>query len=93
MDIKLIVKTIVEHQQVVIGPLAIEQANKVAGLSVTEGGGIQAHVTNKNTSTLLMDLVGRYEELFGRASVEVCRDAIKEVTPKVNPSELPQVLQ
>lgn len=92
-DVSIIVKTIIEHQQAVMGPLAIEQANKVSGLSVSDGGGINVQITNKNTATLLSDLVARYEELFGRASVEVCKDAVKEVTPKVDPAELPKILQ
>lgn len=93
VDIKTVVKSIVEHQQLVIGPLAVEQANKVAGISISYGANLQVKVTGSDTEKILTELVSQYEQLFGRASVEVCRDAVKEIKPKVDSAVLPQILQ
>lgn len=92
-DIKGIVKSIVEHQQLIIGPLALEQANKVPGLNVSNGDNLQIKVTGSDNDKILTELVEKYEQLFGRASVEVCRDAVKEVKPRVSTDQLPQILR
>lgn len=79
---------IIKEQEAVIGPLAWSEASKVSGLKVSdhtvviEGDGKQA----------LEKLVNQYEGLFGRASVEVCKDAVKSLISDVDPKELPEVL-
>ena len=90
--IQTIIKIIVERQRSIIGPLAVEQANKVSGLKVSGGDQVTVEVTG-DPKNLLSQLVGRYEELFGITSVEVCKDAIKEVRPPVSPKDLPPILQ
>ncbi len=92
-DISNIVKSIIEHQQLVMGPLALEQANKVTGLNVSDGANIQVKITGSDSDKILTELVEKYEQLFGRASVEVCRDAVKEVKPPVEVDQLPQILR
>ncbi|MBI3282861.1 hypothetical protein HYZ70_02185 [Candidatus Curtissbacteria bacterium] len=91
--LKMVVKSIVEHQFAVVGPLALEQANKVPGLKASDGGNISVEIQNGDTKTMLTQLVKRYEELFGLASVEVCRDAVKEVKPSIPQDELPEILR
>ena len=87
----VIIESIVRHQENVVGPLAIEQANEVDGVLVTDDGKVR--VTLKKTSSpkkVLESLVKRYEMLF--ASVEVCKDAIKEAGVKIDAKELPEIL-
>ncbi|OGK31836.1 hypothetical protein A3D08_01605 [Candidatus Roizmanbacteria bacterium RIFCSPHIGHO2_02_FULL_43_11] len=89
----VIIESIVRHQENVVGPLAIEQANEVDGVLVTDDGKVR--VTLKKTSSpkkVLESLVKRYEMLFGQASVEVCKDAIKEAGVKIDAKELPEIL-
>ena len=89
----MIIESIVRHQENVVGPLAIEQANEVDGVLVTDDGKVR--VTLKKTSSpkkVLESLVKRYEMLFGQASVEVCKDAIKEAGVKIDAKELPEIL-
>ncbi len=93
MDIRIVVKSIIEHQQLVMGPLALEQANKVKGIQVSDGDTMQVSVTGSDQSAILTELVKKYEALFGQASVEVCKDAIKEVTPRIPNDQLPGILR
>lgn len=79
-------KAIVEQQEGIIGPLAWSEAKKVSGLSVN---GKQLFVSGEGIK-VLESLVRQYEKLFGRASVEACKDAIRG---KAKVDELPQILQ
>lgn len=92
-DLTAIVKVIVQQQKGIIGPLAVVQANKVTGLKVDDTGGIKVEVTESDSAKLLNALINRYEELFGKASIEVCRDAVKEIKPVIPTKELPPILQ
>lgn len=82
---------IISEQELVIGPLAWEEAGKVTGLHVD----IQTHTVNVegNSKEVLEKLVARYERLFGPASREVCRDAVKPLLAQVPPDEVPAVLR
>ena len=42
---------------------------------------------------VLDQLVRQYSELFGRASVEVCKEAVKEVDSSISSEELPDILK
>lgn len=80
---------IIQEQEAVIGPLAWSEASKVEGLTVTD------HTVDikGDAKTTLGKLVSRYEGLFGRASVEVCRDAVRKLVADIDPKELPEVLR
>lgn len=82
---------IIKEQTTIIGPLAIDQAKKVAGLEVDNMGGLVK--ISGDGKEVLEKLVGQFEKLFGKASVEACRDAIKEMTPQIPSKDLPAVLQ
>lgn len=85
-------KSIIEHQQMIVGPIALAQANKVSGLKAEDGGNITIELKG-DPKNILTDLVKKYEEIFGLASVEVCKDAVKEVKPPIPPEELPEILR
>ncbi|TSC72156.1 MAG: Uncharacterized protein G01um101438_659 [Parcubacteria group bacterium Gr01-1014_38] len=82
---------IIKEQESIMGPLAWEQASKVTGLRVD----IQAHTVNVegNSKEVLEKLVAQYGRLFGPASREVCRDAIRSLLSQVAPDEIPAVLR
>jgi hypothetical protein len=90
MDASLIAKQIISGQQSIIGPLAFDQARKVAGLSINSSGEIKVSGDSK---TVLTNLVQQYEHLFGQASVEACKDALKELKPPPSPDQLPDILK
>lgn len=82
---------IIKEQETIMGPVAWEQASKVTGLRVD----IQSHTVNieGNSKEVLEKLVAQYEHLFGPASREVCRDAVRPLLAQVPPDEVPTVLK
>ncbi len=92
-DLVTVVQSIILSQQNVVGPLALEQANTVSGILVDENGKVKITLKKDATSKdILQKLVKKYEQLFGQASIEVCKDAIKESGVKLDESELPDIL-
>lgn len=86
-----LVTRIIEEQAQIIGPLAWEEAGKVVGLRI-DIGAHQASVQG-NPREVLEKLVAQYEQLFGLASREVCRDAVRPFISQVPQDEIPAVLQ
>lgn len=84
------VSRIIKEQQSIIGPVAIDQANKVAGLQV---GGCDDVKILGNKKEVLNNLVNQYAKLFGRASVEVCKEAFLPYADKIPSSEVPEILK
>ncbi len=82
---------IIEQQEAIIGPVAVEQAKKVAGLKIDWPN---KQVTVSGDETAVIDkLVAQYKELFGQISVEVCKEAASKLLPQVPANEVPKTLQ
>lgn len=64
---------IIKEQELVIGPLAWREAQKVSGLVVSAASG--EVLIEGDKKQVIDNLVARYDRLFGRASHEVSRDA------------------
>jgi chaperonin GroEL (HSP60 family) len=81
---------IIKEQENIIGPIAFEQARKVSGLNIDE----KSHAVDiqGNKKEVLENLVKQYEALFGRTSVEVCKDAVKDIISQAPKDQVPQVL-
>jgi hypothetical protein len=83
---------IIKEQELIIGPIAWEEAEKVSGL----------HVVDRKTATVTIDeadgkvaidhLVSQYEHFFGRAAREVCKDAVASLLADLSPAEIPTSL-
>ncbi|SRR4030042_5049148 len=86
----IIATHILKGQLSVIGPLAIDQTKMVAGITIE--GTNTVHVKG-NGKEVLANLVKRFEQLFGRASVEVCKDALKEAQITISDKDLPDILK
>jgi hypothetical protein len=82
---------IIKEQEGLIGPIALEQAQKVPGLSID----MQKHeiTFSGNKTDIVEKLVEKYKELFGQASVEVCKDAVRSILSKVPKEQVPALLQ
>lgn len=86
-----IAQKILEQQETIIGPVAIEQAKHVSSISVdwpkrsvkVSGDGARA----------IDELVHQYEHLFGRLSVEVCKEATMSLVAQLPPDKQPKTLK
>lgn len=84
------VAQIIREQQRIIGPLALDQARKVVELKITNSDHFDIL---GDVKTALTHLVEKYAELFGRASIEVCKEAVRHLKTPLKPEELPEILK
>lgn len=83
-----IVEKIIKDQELIIGPLALEEAKRVVGI-VFSPEGVRL---DGNKINIIDQLVARYERLFGEASVQVCKDAAAPLLPNLKTGETPSSL-
>ncbi len=81
---------IIREQESIIGPLALEQARKVTGINIDET--VSTITITGDKKVILENLVRQYEKLFGPASIEVCRDAVKNLITQAPKDQVPQLL-
>ena len=81
---------IIKEQQAIIGPVALDQAKKVSGMTITNLDDIK--ITG-NKKQALESLVKQFEKLFGQASIQVCKDAFEGFADKIPASEVPDILK
>lgn len=84
------VSRIIKEQQTIIGPVALDQAKKVSGIQIVSADDVK--VTG-NGKEILENLVNQYARLFGRASIEVCKEAIEPISGKIPAADLPDILK
>ena len=85
-----IIKRIIQGQEAIIGPVAIEQAEHTPGLKVNWDKK-EVKVTGDGNK-VIDTLVNQYKELFGKISVEVCREAAEPLVDKLPKGHLPKSL-
>ncbi|HEY4506499.1 MAG TPA: hypothetical protein VJJ24_03575 [Candidatus Paceibacterota bacterium] len=90
--IDTIASRIIKEQELIIGSLAWDEARKVHGINVTDSKSGQVHVQNGDPREVINKLVNQYELLFGRASREVCRQAVAGMVSQLQPTEVPSSL-
>ncbi len=81
---------IIKEQQAIIGPVALDQAKKVSGLSLTTVDDVKITGNRKQT---LDNLVRQFEKLFGKASIQVCKEAFEPFSDKISPTDIPEILR
>jgi hypothetical protein len=87
------VKKIIKEQELIIGPLAWDEARKVPGLKVVDQKQALVSFDNGDKKSVIDKLVAQYDRLFGRASHEVCRGAVISIISEVSPAEIPLSLR
>ena len=83
---------IIKEQELIIGPMAWVEAEKVQGLHVDRTKG-EAVVDTSDPKDAIDGLVGQYERLFGRASQEGCREAAAPLLSSLSPADIPSSLR
>jgi len=81
---------IVKEQEGIIGPVAYEQAAKVPGITVDSN--THSISLSGDKKTILGKLVSQYEMLFGRVSVEICKEAVRSIISQAPQDQVPQIL-
>lgn len=86
-----IVVSIIKHQQAIIGPVAVEQAEHIPHLTLNW---VKQEVDIDGDPIPVIDeLVQSYSRLFGKISVEVSRDAAASLLHQLHPNRLPHSLE
>ncbi len=86
-----IASRIIKEQELVIGPLAWEEARKVSGLNVDQSHNSVSF--SGESKDVINRLVSQYERIFGKASHEVCREAVQDLIAEMSPEEIPSSLK
>ena len=82
---------IIKEQELIIGPVAWYEAQKVSGLIVENS---HTEVRIEGDGSVVIDrLVSQYEYLYGRASREVCKEAAASLIASLSPAEIPSSLR
>ena len=83
---------IIKQQELIIGPLAWDEAKKVSGFRVVNQDREEVSF-NGDAKEILNKLVAQYERLFGKISHEVCREAVQDIIAEMPPEEVPSSLK
>lgn len=82
---------IIKEQELIIGPLAWGEARKVSGLSINESKSVVTFAGDDKD--IINRLVTQYERIFGKASHEVCKEAVQDLIAEMSPEEIPSSLK
>ena len=83
---------IIKQQELIIGPIAWEEARKVPGLQVVDNQNGSV-VVQGDAQDVLNRLVAQYSRLFGKVSTEVCREAVQDLLVELPANQIPESLQ
>ncbi len=87
-----ITEKIIKEQELIIGPLAWIEAQKVPGLKIDQAHH-EASLAEGDPKAAIDNLVARYERLFGRASHEVCIEAVSSLIRSLAQADIPSSLR
>ncbi|MBI5139140.1 hypothetical protein HZA26_00815, partial [Candidatus Nomurabacteria bacterium] len=80
-------------QELIIGPLAWNEARKVQGLQIVDEMKGEVVLQNGDPKNTIDRLVSQYERIFGKVSHAVCHDAVQDIIAKMSPEEIPSSLR
>ena len=85
---------IIKEQELLMGPVAWNEAGKVKGLRIIDKKiGDVLIEKGSDTEIVLNSLVDRFGNLFGRAGREVCKEAASALVADLKPSQVPVSLK
>ena len=88
-----IVLRIIKEQESVIGPLAWDEARKVQGIQIIDQKKEEINLEEEDGRAIVDKLVAQYERIFGKASHEVCREAVQDLLAELPPDQIPSSLK
>ena len=87
-----IVTKIIREQELIVGPLAWSEAEKVSGLKIIDSKKGEVTLSDTDEKEVINRLVTQYSRLFGQASREVCREAVVSLVADLAPADVPSSL-
>lgn len=92
MDIyEQIVVRIIKSQEAIIGPVAVEQAQRVPHLKI-DWEAKEINIEGDEAKAI-DQLIGKYKDLFGQISVEVSKEAASSLIGQLKSDKLPEALK
>ena len=88
---KKIVERIITEQEGIIGPIAVEHALRIKGLSINWP--IHKITFKGKEQEIIDDLVENYRDFFGQVSVNVCRHATSKLISQLPVNQQPTLLR
>ncbi|MBI1838842.1 MAG: hypothetical protein HYR95_00875 [Candidatus Colwellbacteria bacterium] len=82
---------IIKGQESIIGLVAWDEATRVPGLNIDVRNNSLS--VEGNPKDVLEKLAKRYEELFGEASLRICKDVTRKFLSQLPPEQIPNILQ
>ena len=82
---------IIKEQELIMGPLAWDEAKKVVGLEIDQSHSFVSF--SGDAKDIINRLVAQYEKIFGKASHIVCHDAVQDIIVTMSPDEIPSSLK
>jgi len=86
-----IAEKIIEQQESIVGPVAIEQAKRVTGLKINWAQH-EIHVSG-NPPAVIDKLIDQFKELFGQIAVRVSKEAAGSMLAKLPADQIPSSLK
>lgn len=83
---------IIKEQELVIGPVAWDEARKVQGFKVLDQSKDEVAIEG-DPAEVLNKLVAQYSRLFGQVSKEVCKQAVQDLIAELPQDQVPDSLQ
>jgi nitric oxide reductase large subunit len=85
-----IAEKIIEKQETIMGPVAVEQAEHVSDLNIDWAN--HNVIVSGDAAKAIDRLVEQYKNLFGQISVEVSKEAAASLLSELTPEQQPLTL-
>ena len=82
---------IIKEQELVIGPIAWDEAKKVSGFTIVDKDNNEVRFEG-DPKDVLNRLVAQYSRLFGQVSKEVCKGAVQDLIAELPEGDIPENL-
>jgi hypothetical protein len=83
---------IIREQELIIGPIAWQEATKVSGIQIIDQEKQEVSIKD-DPKAVLNRLVEQYSRLFGKVSTEVCKEAAQDLLVELPKDQIPSNLQ
>lgn len=83
---------IIKEQELIIGPVAWEEAKKVPGFHVIDQAKGEVSLEG-DPKELVGKIVTQYSRLFGETSTEACKGVVQDLLAELPKDQVPAILQ